>query len=155
VFSFGDDIRSVVTAAVLKDPDGSVHREGGRLRTYFAAVDFPGGTYRHDLYQTTGADGLTWAKPTLVMANAYAPCVIKEGARYRMWYTCKRRQTRGPGVRREPGRAGLDQAPGQPGVPAGAQARLGVELHHQPVPPAAAGRDLPAVVCRPQAAAVE
>jgi predicted GH43/DUF377 family glycosyl hydrolase len=55
---------------------------------YFAAVDFPGGTYKHDLYQTTSADGLTWAKPTLVMENAYAPCVVKDGEKYRMWYTC-------------------------------------------------------------------
>src|SRR5262245_15863097 len=65
VFSFGDDIHSVVTAAILKDPDGSPHREGGKLRMYFAAVDFPGGTYKHDLYQTTSKDGITWAKPTL------------------------------------------------------------------------------------------
>ena len=77
VFSFGDDIHSVVTAAVLKNPDGSVHREDKRLRMYFAAVDFPGGTYKLDLYETTSADGVKWAKPTLVMANAYAPCVIK------------------------------------------------------------------------------
>ena len=55
VFSFGDDIHSVVTAAILKNPDGSVHREDGKLRMYFAAVDFPGGTYKHDLYETTSA----------------------------------------------------------------------------------------------------
>jgi predicted GH43/DUF377 family glycosyl hydrolase len=87
VFSFGDDIHSVVTAAILKNPDGSVHREGGKLRMYFAAVDFPHGTYKHDLYQTTSDDGLAWDKPILVMENAYAPCVIKERDKYRMWYT--------------------------------------------------------------------
>src|SRR5262245_18911863 len=37
VFSFGDDVHSVVTAAILKAPGGSVHREGGKLRMYFAA----------------------------------------------------------------------------------------------------------------------
>ena len=73
VFSFGDDIHSVVTAAILKNPDGSVCRENGKLRMYFAAVDFPHGTYKHDLYETTSSDGLTWDKPTLVMENAYAP----------------------------------------------------------------------------------
>jgi hypothetical protein len=52
VFSFGDDIHSVVTAAILKNADGSVHRENGKLRMYFAAVDFPGGTYKHDLYES-------------------------------------------------------------------------------------------------------
>jgi len=88
VFSFGDDIHSVVTAAILKNTDGSVHREEGRLRMYFAAVDFPRGTYKHDFYETTSADGVQWAKPTPVMENAYAPCVIREGERYRMWYTC-------------------------------------------------------------------
>ena len=41
VFSFGDDIHSVVTAAILKNPDGSVHREAGKLRMYFAAVAPP------------------------------------------------------------------------------------------------------------------
>lgn len=87
VFSFGDDIHSVVTACILKNPDGSLCRENGRLRMYFAAVDFPRGTYKHDLYETFSADGLTWDKPTKVMENAYAPCVIKEGERYRMWYT--------------------------------------------------------------------
>jgi predicted GH43/DUF377 family glycosyl hydrolase len=87
VFSFGDDIHSVVTAAILKNPDGSVHREKGKLRMYFAAVDFPGGTYKHDLYETTSADGIKWATPTLVMENAYAPCVIKEGSKYRLWHT--------------------------------------------------------------------
>jgi predicted GH43/DUF377 family glycosyl hydrolase len=87
VFGFGDDVHSVVTPAILKNPDGSVERENGKLRMYFAAVDFPHGTYKHDLYETTSADGLHWATPTLVMENAYAPCVIKEGDRYRMWYT--------------------------------------------------------------------
>jgi beta-xylosidase len=87
VFSFGDDILSVVTAALLKNPDGSVCREKGKLRMYFAAVDFPKGTYKHDLYETTSEDGIKWSKPTHVMANAYAPCVIKEGDKYRMWYT--------------------------------------------------------------------
>jgi predicted GH43/DUF377 family glycosyl hydrolase len=54
---------------------------------YFAAVDFPHGTYKHDLYETTSTDGINWAKPTLVHENMYAPCVIKEGDKYRMWYT--------------------------------------------------------------------
>jgi predicted GH43/DUF377 family glycosyl hydrolase len=88
VFSFGDDIHSVVTATILKNADGSVHRENGKMRMYFAAVDFPRGTYQHDLYETTSTDGVTWSKPTLTMKNAYAPCVIKEGDKYRMWYTC-------------------------------------------------------------------
>lgn len=87
VFSFGDDIHSIVTAAILKNPDGSVCRENGKLRMYFAAVDFPNGKYKHYLYETTSADGLSWARPTLVMENAYAPCVIKDGDKYRMWYT--------------------------------------------------------------------
>lgn len=88
VFSFGDDIHSIVTATILKNPDGSVHRENGKLRMYFAAVDFPSGTYKHALYETTSSDGITWAKPTLTLPNVYAPCVIKEGKKYRMWHTC-------------------------------------------------------------------
>jgi predicted GH43/DUF377 family glycosyl hydrolase len=87
ILSFGDDVHSIVTAAILKNPDGSLCRENGRLRMYFAAVDFPHGTYKHDLYETRSGDGIHWDKPTHVMANAYAPCVIKENGRYRMWYT--------------------------------------------------------------------
>jgi len=87
VFSFGDDIHSIVTFAILKNPDGSVLRENGRLRAYFAAVDFPNGKYKHDLYETFSTDGIKWSKPAHVMANAYAPCVIKDGGKYRMWYT--------------------------------------------------------------------
>jgi predicted GH43/DUF377 family glycosyl hydrolase len=87
VFSFGDDIHSIVTAAILKNPDGSVCREDGKLRMYFAAVDFPDGKYKHILYETRSTDGIQWDKPTPVMENAYAPCVIKENGKYRMWYT--------------------------------------------------------------------
>jgi predicted GH43/DUF377 family glycosyl hydrolase len=87
IFSFGDDIHSIVTPAILKNPDGSVHREQGKMRMYFAAVDFPGGTYKHDLYESTSENGVEWGKPTLVIENAYAPCVIKEGEKYRLWYT--------------------------------------------------------------------
>jgi predicted GH43/DUF377 family glycosyl hydrolase len=88
VFSFGDDIHSVVTAAILKNPDGSACRENGKLRMYFAAVDFPRGTYKHDLCETTSVDGVSWSRPTHVLENIYAPCVIKEGGKYRMWHTC-------------------------------------------------------------------
>jgi hypothetical protein len=87
VFSFGDDIHSIVTVALLKNPDGTLCRENGRLRMYFAMVDFPKGTYKHYLYQTTSEDGIRWDKPTLLAENMYAPCVIKEGDKYRMWYT--------------------------------------------------------------------
>jgi predicted GH43/DUF377 family glycosyl hydrolase len=88
VFSFGDDIHSAITPAILKNPEGLVLRENGKLRMYFAAVDFPKGTYAHDLYETTSTDGIQWAKPAKVMNNAYAPCVIREDGKYRMWYTC-------------------------------------------------------------------
>jgi predicted GH43/DUF377 family glycosyl hydrolase len=87
VFSFGDDIHSVVTAAILKDPKGAPQRENGKLQMFFAAVDFPRGTYKHDLYVTSSTDGIAWGKPELVLENAYAPCVIKEDNKYRMWYT--------------------------------------------------------------------
>jgi len=84
VFSFGDEIHSAITPAILKNPDGSVLRENGKLRMYFAVVDFPEGTYAHDLYETSSADGIQWGKPAKVMDNGYAPCVIKEKGRYRM-----------------------------------------------------------------------
>jgi hypothetical protein len=64
VFSFGDDIQSAITPAILKNPDGSVLRENGKLRMYFAVVDFPKGTYAHDLYETFSTDGIQWTTPT-------------------------------------------------------------------------------------------
>src|SRR5690349_19939232 len=78
-FSFGDDTHSVLRAAILKNPDGSPHHENGKLRMYFAAVDFPKGTYKHYMDESMSADGVHWDTPIMVMENAYAPCVIKEG----------------------------------------------------------------------------
>jgi hypothetical protein len=40
----------------------------GSQRMYVAVVDFPGETYKHDLYETTSDDGIHGSKPTFVMA---------------------------------------------------------------------------------------
>ena len=40
VFRFGDGRHSVLTATLLRRPDGSVLREGGRLRMWFSSTHF-------------------------------------------------------------------------------------------------------------------
>jgi hypothetical protein len=87
IFGFGDEIHSVLTVALLKNPDGSVLRENGRLIMYYATCDFPKGTYKHQLWRSTSVNGLHWSEPVFVAENIYAPCVIKESNKYRMWYT--------------------------------------------------------------------
>jgi hypothetical protein len=53
----------------------------------FAAVDFPQGDYKHDIHESTSTDGIHWTPPSPpVLENAYAPAVIKEDGKYRMWF---------------------------------------------------------------------
>jgi hypothetical protein len=39
VLEMADDVRSVLTPALLRNPDGSTLRDGGKLRLWFAAAD--------------------------------------------------------------------------------------------------------------------
>ncbi|NKB70740.1 MAG: hypothetical protein GKR89_27030 [Candidatus Latescibacteria bacterium] len=88
VFTFGDDTTSVLTPTLLRNPDGSLLRENGRLRMWFAATDFPRGDGRHTLHESTSLHGLDWYPPSPPQLEAiYAPTIIKEGDQYRMWYT--------------------------------------------------------------------
>lgn len=88
VFSFGDDEHSILTAALLRRPDGSVLREHGRLQLWFTAADLRGGGGRHTLRRTSGEDGVTWDAPSAAQLEAvYAPTVLRLGQEYRLWYT--------------------------------------------------------------------
>jgi len=87
VLSFADDRRSVLTATLLRSPDGSVLREGGELRMWFSACDFPSGNGLHTLHQSSSTDGVAWSIPSEpLLEHVYAPTVIREPDSYRMWY---------------------------------------------------------------------
>ncbi len=80
--------RSILTPTLLRHADGSLCREEGRLCLWFSSCDFPSGNTRHTLHQTTSADGITWDTPSNEqLENAYAPTIIKEDGRYKLWFT--------------------------------------------------------------------
>ncbi len=88
VFEFGDGKRSVLTPTLLRSPDGAVLREDGKLRMWFSAVDLTTTGAPHTLHEAWSADGVAWSPPSNAqLVNVYAPTIIKEGDRYRLWYT--------------------------------------------------------------------
>lgn len=88
VFHFGDRKHSILTATLLRLPDGSVLREDGKLRMWFSSTYFSGGTGHHALYETFSLDGVAWEAPSeALLDGVYAPTILKEGNEYRMWYT--------------------------------------------------------------------
>ena len=81
----------MLTPTLLRQPDGSVCREDGKLRMWFASTDLPSspsGDGLHTLHETTSDDGLAWTPPSpSQLSNAYAPTIIKENEIYHLWYT--------------------------------------------------------------------
>lgn len=93
VLRFADGQRSILTPTLLRHPDGLTCREGGRLRMWFSACNFPSGDGSHTLHETSSRDGRQWtaiSEPQL--QHVYAPTIIKEGDIYRMWYADVRRE---------------------------------------------------------------
>jgi len=87
VYGFGDDAHSVLTPTLLRNPDGSTLREGGKLRMWFSSTWFAGESDAHTLHEATSEDGIHWSEPSPAqLRGVYAPTVIKTGDRYRMWY---------------------------------------------------------------------
>lgn len=88
VYEFGDGRQSILTPTLLRNPDGSALREDGKLRMWFSSADFPAGGGLHTLHETTSRDGLSWSLPSPPqLENVYAPTIIREDTRYRVWYT--------------------------------------------------------------------
>ncbi len=88
IFSFGDGKHSILTPTLLRNPNGSVLRENGKLRLWFAATDFVRGTGAHTLHEATSEDGITWSAPSSAQFDGiYAPTIMKEGNLYHMWYS--------------------------------------------------------------------
>lgn len=88
VFDFGDGKHSILTPTLLRNPDGSVRRENGRLRMWFSSTHFAGGTGAHTLHESTSKNGVHWQKPSAAqLSGVYAPTILRERDRYRLWYT--------------------------------------------------------------------
>ena len=88
VHEFGDGKHSILTPALLRNPDGSLLREAGKLRMWFSATHFSGKSGLHTLHESVSANGTRWSAPSPPqLEHVYAPTVIRENDVYRMWYT--------------------------------------------------------------------
>ena len=88
VFWLDDVRRSVLTPSVLRNADGTVLREDGKMRMWFCAGTLGGGGRVQSIHETTSSDGVHWSKPSPAqLERAYAPTVIKAEDGYHMWYT--------------------------------------------------------------------
>jgi predicted GH43/DUF377 family glycosyl hydrolase len=86
VFEFADGRRSILTPTVLRDAEGSLIRENGKLRLWFSGVDLRKGG--HALYEVTGTAPDEWGQVSEpLLRSCYAPSVLKEDDGYRMWFT--------------------------------------------------------------------
>ncbi len=80
--------RSIVTPTMLRDANGNLLREKGKIRMWFTAATLGGGGEPHSLHQATSKDGLEWTDLSDVqISRAYCPSVIKSDDGYRLWYT--------------------------------------------------------------------
>ncbi len=87
VLQFADGAHSVLTPALLRNPDGSLLREKGKLRMWFAAATLGKGGL-HTLHESTSSDGIHWDEPSPVQyANVYCPTVLKTDRGYEMWFS--------------------------------------------------------------------
>ncbi|MCI0456566.1 MAG: hypothetical protein L0Z62_06255, partial [Gemmataceae bacterium] len=87
VLQFQEGARSVLTPALLRKGDGTVLREGGKLRMWFIGATLGKGG-KHTLHETSSADGIRWADPSpALLENVYCPTVLKTEDGYRMWYS--------------------------------------------------------------------
>lgn len=86
VLAMADQKHSVLTPTILRDGDGRVLREDGKLRMWFASATLGKGGL-HTLHEATSSDGVAWSEPSAVLLeNAYSPSVLKTDKGYEMWY---------------------------------------------------------------------
>lgn len=87
VLQFADDAHSILTPALLRNPDGSVLREDGQLRLWFSAATLGKGGL-HTLHESTSTDGIHWTVPSrALLDNAYCPSVLKSATGYELWFS--------------------------------------------------------------------
>lgn len=87
VLGFEEEWRSVLTPTVLRNADGSLLREDGKIRMFFSSAKL-GKSGLHTLHESTSVDGVHWEKPSpSLLENAYASSILKTEKGYEMWYT--------------------------------------------------------------------
>jgi predicted GH43/DUF377 family glycosyl hydrolase len=87
ILQFADAAHSVLTPALLRNEGGSVLRENGKLRMWFASATLGKGGL-HTLHESTSADGITWSDSSPVLhENVYCPTVLKTDNGYQMWFS--------------------------------------------------------------------
>ena len=80
--------RSILTPSILRDANGGVLREDGRMRMWFTSAAFRGDDRVHAIQEATSKDGIEWSKASPIqIERAYAPSVVKVGKGYSMWFT--------------------------------------------------------------------
>jgi hypothetical protein len=87
VMDWGDGKRSIITPTPLRNADGTLLREDGKLRMWLTSAVFSGDR-KHTIHESSSDDGgLSWSKPSETqIQNGYCPTVIKDGDRYHMWF---------------------------------------------------------------------
>ncbi len=87
VFEFSDAKHSVLTPALLRNSDGTVLRENGKLRMWFSSATLGKGGL-HTLHESSSRNGINWDEPSAVLLeNSYCPTVIKTEDGYEMWFS--------------------------------------------------------------------
>lgn len=87
IFSLDDPRRSILTPTILRQADGTVIREEGKLRMWFTSSDFQGKSGGHRLQESRSVDGSSWSTPSAPQIDkAYAPTVVKRKDGYHLWY---------------------------------------------------------------------
>src|SRR5690606_13558106 len=88
VLAFADGHRSVLTPSLLRGDGGSTLREQGKLQLFFSGADLTRSNAPHSLYRSESEDGVQWSTPSPpLLEGVYAPTVIRDGHRYRLWYS--------------------------------------------------------------------
>lgn len=87
VLEMSDGSHSILTPAVLRNPDGTLLLENGKLRMWFSSAEL-GKSGLHTLHETTSPDGIHWSDPSPpLLENAYCPTILKTGQSYEMWFS--------------------------------------------------------------------
>ena len=80
--------RSLLTPSILRNTDGSLLRENGKLRMWFSTATFGERGRPHSIQSAQSADGIKWENVSSdLITSAYCPSVIKDDQGYQMWYT--------------------------------------------------------------------
>lgn len=88
VFELPMERRSIVTPCILRDSQGFILRESGRMRLWFTSATMGGGGLPHAIQQAWSDDGIHWDNVSdIQISRAYCPSIVKTETGYQLWYT--------------------------------------------------------------------